>query len=252
MASERTGWTRCWGAVSAATCRRTPCSRRPTSSEPQGLRRHHRPSQLRPHQDGAAGDPGASGARAAAGGRRLGAARALRHLRSTRSRTTASRSRHASTWWSKARTSSRLPSRPVSGSSSLPRCSTTFEPDVVVTVADRYETIATAVAAAYNNIPLAHIQGGEISGLDRREGSPRGHEACRHPLGLHRRSPATTSFEWVRTPDAVHVVGGPGHRHRGRDRRQSRRSTSTHSSGSVASGSASHWTPDSSLCFSTR
>src|ERR687897_2701210 len=39
-----------------------------------------------------------------------------------------------------------------------------LKPDLVVTIADRYETIATAIAAAYNNIPLAHIQGGEISG----------------------------------------------------------------------------------------
>jgi UDP-hydrolysing UDP-N-acetyl-D-glucosamine 2-epimerase len=39
-----------------------------------------------------------------------------------------------------------------------------LEPDVVVTVADRYETLATAVAASYMNIPLAHVQGGEITG----------------------------------------------------------------------------------------
>lgn len=39
-----------------------------------------------------------------------------------------------------------------------------FRPDVVVTIADRYETIANAVAAAYMNIPLAHVQGGEVSG----------------------------------------------------------------------------------------
>src|SRR5687767_592022 len=39
-----------------------------------------------------------------------------------------------------------------------------LRPDVVVTVADRYETLATAVAAAYMNIPLAHVQGGEITG----------------------------------------------------------------------------------------
>jgi len=31
-------------------------------------------------------------------------------------------------------------------------------------VADRFETMATAVAATYMNIPLAHIQGGEVSG----------------------------------------------------------------------------------------
>lgn len=39
-----------------------------------------------------------------------------------------------------------------------------LKPDVVVTIADRYETLATAIAAAYMNIPVAHIQGGEITG----------------------------------------------------------------------------------------
>lgn len=45
--------------------------------------------------------------------------------------------------------------------------STAFEnlqPDMVVTVADRFETMATAIAATYMNIPLVHIQGGEVSG----------------------------------------------------------------------------------------
>ena len=44
---------------------------------------------------------------------------------------------------------------------------TTFEnlrPDVVLTVADRFETMATAVAASYMNIPVAHTQGGEVTG----------------------------------------------------------------------------------------
>jgi len=39
-----------------------------------------------------------------------------------------------------------------------------LRPDIVVTVADRYETLATAVAASYMNIPLAHVQGGEVTG----------------------------------------------------------------------------------------
>ncbi len=39
-----------------------------------------------------------------------------------------------------------------------------LKPDVVVTIADRFETIATAIAASYMNIPLAHIQGGEVTG----------------------------------------------------------------------------------------
>ena len=45
--------------------------------------------------------------------------------------------------------------------------STIFEnlkPDIVLTVADRFETLATAVAASYMNIPLAHTQGGEQTG----------------------------------------------------------------------------------------
>ena len=40
----------------------------------------------------------------------------------------------------------------------------TLQPDIVVTIADRYETMATAIAAAYLNIPLAHVQGGEVTG----------------------------------------------------------------------------------------
>lgn len=39
-----------------------------------------------------------------------------------------------------------------------------LKPDVVVTIADRYETMATAVAASYMNIPVAHVQGGEVTG----------------------------------------------------------------------------------------
>lgn len=39
-----------------------------------------------------------------------------------------------------------------------------LKPDIVLTVADRFETLATAVAASYMNIPLAHTQGGEVTG----------------------------------------------------------------------------------------
>lgn len=46
----------------------------------------------------------------------------------------------------------------------LPTTFDNLEPDVVVTVADRYETLATAVAAAYMNIPVVHVQGGEVTG----------------------------------------------------------------------------------------
>ena len=39
-----------------------------------------------------------------------------------------------------------------------------LQPDVVISIADRFETIATSIAASYQNIPLAHIQGGEVTG----------------------------------------------------------------------------------------
>jgi UDP-hydrolysing UDP-N-acetyl-D-glucosamine 2-epimerase len=39
-----------------------------------------------------------------------------------------------------------------------------LKPDVVLTIADRFETIATAIAASYMNIPVAHTQGGEVTG----------------------------------------------------------------------------------------
>lgn len=39
-----------------------------------------------------------------------------------------------------------------------------IKPDLVITIADRFETIATSIAASYQNIPLVHIQGGEVTG----------------------------------------------------------------------------------------
>jgi UDP-hydrolysing UDP-N-acetyl-D-glucosamine 2-epimerase len=39
-----------------------------------------------------------------------------------------------------------------------------LNPDAVITIADRFETIATTIAATYQNIPLIHIQGGEVTG----------------------------------------------------------------------------------------
>ncbi|MDA0164748.1 UDP-N-acetylglucosamine 2-epimerase [Solirubrobacter ginsenosidimutans] len=46
----------------------------------------------------------------------------------------------------------------------LPTVFENLQPDAVVTIADRFETLATAVAAAYMNLPLIHTQGGEVSG----------------------------------------------------------------------------------------
>ena len=37
-------------------------------------------------------------------------------------------------------------------------------PDIVLIIGDRYETLGFAISASYMNIPIAHIQGGELSG----------------------------------------------------------------------------------------
>ena len=65
----------------------------------------------------------------------------------------------------------------------LPPVFNRLKPDVVVTVGDRYETMATTIAASYMNIPIAHTMGGEVSGtID---------ESIRH---------ATTKFAHVHFP----------------------------------------------------
>lgn len=46
----------------------------------------------------------------------------------------------------------------------LPTIFEQLQPDVVLTVGDRFETMATALASAYMNIALAHTMGGEVSG----------------------------------------------------------------------------------------
>lgn len=88
---------------------------------------------------------------------------------------------------------------------------TTFDnlqPDVVVTIADRYETIATAIAAAYMNIPLVHMQGGEVTGsID---------EKVRHAItklaDIHLVTTEKARERVVRMgedPDRVYVTGCP-------------------------------------------
>lgn len=39
-----------------------------------------------------------------------------------------------------------------------------LKPDAVLVMADRFEIISAAIAASYQNIPLIHVQGGEVSG----------------------------------------------------------------------------------------
>ena len=37
-------------------------------------------------------------------------------------------------------------------------------PDLVLIIGDRYETLGIATAASFLNVPIAHLQGGELSG----------------------------------------------------------------------------------------
>jgi len=39
-----------------------------------------------------------------------------------------------------------------------------LKPDLVVIIGDRYEALSAAIAAAYMNVPIVHLQGGEVSG----------------------------------------------------------------------------------------
>lgn len=60
-----------------------------------------------------------------------------------------------------------LATMPKSTALSIIELSSIFEkikPDIIFTVADRYETIATAIAGSYMNILIAHSQGGEVTG----------------------------------------------------------------------------------------
>lgn len=83
-----------------------------------------------------------------------------------------------------------------------------LNPDIVLIIGDRYEALAATIAAAYMNLPVAHIQGGEISGsID---------ESARHAITkfahLHFAS-TERSAKYIRQmgehPDYVFNVGCP-------------------------------------------
>ena len=90
----------------------------------------------------------------------------------------------------------------------LPTLFELLNPDVVITVGDRFETMATAVASAYMNIPLAHTMGGEVTGtID---------ESIRHAITklAHIHFPANQDsadriLRLGEEPDSIHVVGCP-------------------------------------------
>lgn len=90
----------------------------------------------------------------------------------------------------------------------LPTIFDQLEPDFVLTVGDRFETMATTLAAAYMNIPIAHTMGGEVSGtID---------ESIRHAVTKfsHLHFPASREareriIRLGERPEDVHLVGCP-------------------------------------------
>ncbi len=84
-----------------------------------------------------------------------------------------------------------------------------LKPDVVLLIGDRYEALSAAIAAAYMNICLVHIQGGEVSGsID---------ESARHAISKfsHFHFPSThRSAEYLirmgEPPSTILGVGCPG------------------------------------------
>jgi len=83
-----------------------------------------------------------------------------------------------------------------------------LKPDVVLLIGDRYEALAAAVAAAYMNLSIVHIQGGEVSGsID---------ESARHAISkfAHFHFPSTPrSAEYLlrmgERPDSILGIGCP-------------------------------------------
>jgi UDP-hydrolysing UDP-N-acetyl-D-glucosamine 2-epimerase len=90
----------------------------------------------------------------------------------------------------------------------LPTVFERLQPDVVLTVGDRFETMSTAIAAAYMNIALAHTMGGEVSGtID---------ESIRHAITkfAHIHFPACADardriVKLGERPEDVYLVGCP-------------------------------------------
>ena len=83
-----------------------------------------------------------------------------------------------------------------------------LKPDIVVTIGDRFETMATTLAATYMNIALAHTMGGEVTGtID---------ESIRHAITkfAHIHFPASQDakeriIKLGELPESIHLVGCP-------------------------------------------
>ena len=99
----------------------------------------------------------------------------------------------------------------ISSANAVTLCAQTFselKPDIVIVIADRYESLAISLAAVCMNIQIAHIEGGELSGsID---------EHIRHsitklaqihfPANIH----AAKNLEKLgESTESIHIVGSP-------------------------------------------
>ena len=83
-----------------------------------------------------------------------------------------------------------------------------LNPDIVLVVGDRYEVLGAAIASSYMNIPVAHTQGGEVTGsID---------ESVRHAITklAHIHFPATNKakeylLKLGEDPTTIHMTGCP-------------------------------------------
>jgi len=83
-----------------------------------------------------------------------------------------------------------------------------LSPELILVIGDRYEALSAVVSAAYQNIPIAHIQGGEVSGsID---------ESARHAISkfaqVHFPSTQRSAHYLIKmgeNPKAVFKVGCP-------------------------------------------
>jgi UDP-hydrolysing UDP-N-acetyl-D-glucosamine 2-epimerase len=81
-----------------------------------------------------------------------------------------------------------------------------LKPDVVLLIGDRYEALAAAVAAAYMNLCILHVQGGEVSGsID---------ESARHAISkfahFHFPSTARSSEYLIKMGERPNTILGVG------------------------------------------
>lgn len=83
-----------------------------------------------------------------------------------------------------------------------------LKPDLVISIADRYETLATSIVASYKRIPLLHIQGGELTGnIDERVRHANSKLADYHIVSNEKS--ASRLIKMGEHPDSIFITGCP-------------------------------------------